>query len=80
MGKICRPLRGMQYKRIGENRILFEFFSKKDYDRVCDGRPWSFDKKLLIIQQYDGEVRPSEIMFNHSFVDAYSGSSCNGNE
>ena len=46
--------KGMEFKKMGENYILFEFGHRKDYIRVLEGRPWSFDKNLLLIQEYDG--------------------------
>ncbi|KAK2989806.1 hypothetical protein RJ640_006123 [Escallonia rubra] len=31
-----------------------------------DGSPWSFDKQLLILKEYDGDTQPSEIDLNWS--------------
>ena len=28
------------------------------------GRPWSFDKNLLLLQTYDGKQRPSSLVFS----------------
>ena len=66
MEKVWRPVRGMEFRKLGENSMQFVFFSKKDYDRVLMGRPWSFDKFLLVIQEYDSETRPSEVSFDQS--------------
>ena len=39
--------------------MIFTFFNKIDRDRVLEEGPWSFDKNLLVIQDYDGKERPS---------------------
>ena len=33
---------------------------------MLKGRPWSFDKSLLVVQEYNTETRPSRISFDHS--------------
>ena len=66
MEKVWRPRKGMEFRKLGDNCMQFVFFLKKDYDRVLIGRPWSFDKFLLVVQEYNPETRPSEIGFEHS--------------
>ena len=66
MEKAWHPQKGMEVKKLGDNCILFEFLHKKDYTRVLEGRPWAFDKNLLMIQEYDGMQRPLEIRFDYS--------------
>ncbi|KAK2973210.1 hypothetical protein RJ640_024497 [Escallonia rubra] len=48
-------------KQVGENLILVQFFHRLDKQRVMEGSPWSFDKQLLILKEYDGDTQPSEI-------------------
>ena len=57
MEKVWRPLKGMHYKKVRENRVLFELFSKRNYEKILEGRQWSFDKQLLIIQEFGGDIQ-----------------------
>ena len=31
-----------------------------------DGRPWSFDHQLLVLQEFDGKTHPSQMVFTQS--------------
>ena len=66
MEMVWRPAKGMVFKKIGENVFLFTFTGKKDYDRVLEGAPWSFDKNLLMVKENDGVQQPSQITFTEA--------------
>ena len=66
MERVWRPIKGKEFKRIGDNRILFVFLHKKDYECVLVRRPWAFEKFLLVVQEYDEETRPSENTFHRT--------------
>jgi hypothetical protein len=34
--------------------------------RVLDGRPWSFDRQILVINEFDRSIPPSQMVFMHS--------------
>ncbi|XWS60811.1 hypothetical protein CRYUN_Cryun07bG0069500 [Craigia yunnanensis] len=44
--------------------IPFKFASKSDKHRILDGSPWSFDKHLLVLKDYDGNLRPTNYVFD----------------
>lgn len=52
---VWRLVKGLKFRKIRDNIVLFESKSKKDHDRVLEGSPWSFDKNLLITQLYDSK-------------------------
>jgi hypothetical protein len=45
---------------------LFEFADVDDKKRVLDGRPWSFDRQILVLNDFDGSVPPAQMQFTHS--------------
>ena len=47
-----------------ENLFLFKFATLKDKQRIIDGSPWSFEKKLLVLKKYDGDLRASDYVFD----------------
>ncbi|XVF82808.1 hypothetical protein PTKIN_Ptkin16aG0079600 [Pterospermum kingtungense] len=49
---------------LDSNLFLFKFASVKDKERVLDGAPWTFEKQLLVFHEYDGNLRPSDYIFN----------------
>lgn len=38
-----------------DNLFLFKFGTSKDKQRVIDGSPWSFDRQLLLFEDYNGD-------------------------
>ena len=41
--------------------FLVEFGDVKDKKKVLDMSPWSFEKQLVIIQEFEGEQTPKEM-------------------
>jgi hypothetical protein len=31
-----------------------------------EGRPWSFDRQILVLNEFDGSTPPSQLIFTHS--------------
>ncbi|KAL6595040.1 hypothetical protein ACP70R_048143 [Stipagrostis hirtigluma subsp. patula] len=60
--------RGLEAKSVGDNMFIAEFGSKQDLDRVLDGSPWNVGKKAVLIQQFDPNMRPSDVVFNRLAV------------
>ncbi|XP_038716189.1 uncharacterized protein At4g02000-like [Tripterygium wilfordii] len=63
MKNIWKPIRGMEISTVGENLYLLHFFSKEDYNKVLDGSPWTFDKHPLLLKEYNGNLRPCDVVF-----------------
>ncbi|XP_042972822.1 uncharacterized protein LOC122304628 [Carya illinoinensis] len=51
------------FKEVGRNMFLVEFNTKTDKTRVMNGRPWSFDKCLLCIQDCEGAKSVKDMQF-----------------
>lgn len=74
MSKIWKCDSWLQFSEVGANKYLIEFQSKKDLDRVINGRPWSFDRWLLCIQPFNGSMSINEVSFNKEefWIQAYN--------
>ncbi|KAK9996581.1 hypothetical protein SO802_021267 [Lithocarpus litseifolius] len=53
--------KGVQISELEEDVFLVEFGDEKDKKKVLDMCPWSYEKQLVIIQEFEGELTPKEI-------------------
>lgn len=66
LSTIWRTAGCVKFKELRDNVWLFEFTDEVDKRRVLDGRPWSFDRQILVLNEFDGSTPPSQMDFNHS--------------
>jgi hypothetical protein len=45
---------------------LFEFSDALDKNWIMEGRPWSYDRRILVLNDFDGWTPPSQLDFSHS--------------
>jgi hypothetical protein len=45
---------------------LFEFEDESDMRRVLKGRPWLFDRQIMVLNEFDGSIPISQMQFTHS--------------
>lgn len=64
--RIWRPAGQVVFKEIQENLWLFELSEDGDKQKVLVGRPWSNDRTLLILNEFDGRISPSQLDFSFS--------------
>ncbi|XP_042950058.1 uncharacterized protein LOC122282169 [Carya illinoinensis] len=64
MSKVWRPEGWIQFKEVGDNRLLAEFQHERDKTKVLQGRPWSFDRNLVCLQELKGHISLQELDFN----------------
>ena len=53
--------RNVQISEVEDELFLVEFSDWKDKQRVLDMRPWSYEKQLVILQEFDDESSPKDI-------------------
>ena len=58
---LWKPNKGVQISEIEDELLLVEFGDEKDKKKVLDMCPWSYEKQLILIQEYVGELTPKEI-------------------
>lgn len=56
-----KPKKGVQLSEIEEDIFLVEFGDEKDKGRVLDISPWSYEKQLVLIHEFEAELTPKEI-------------------
>lgn len=66
LSRIWRTISPVVYKEVQDTIWLFEFAESVDKKRVIEGRPWSFDRYILVLDEFDGSIPPSQIKFTHS--------------
>ncbi|KAK4428982.1 hypothetical protein Salat_1198200 [Sesamum alatum] len=58
---ILRPVRGMELKLLQGNRFLLNFQHELDRDKALAGRPWIFDRNLMLLSQLGLEDNPMSV-------------------
>jgi hypothetical protein len=53
-----------QFKDIGDNRFVVRFSTEGDWRHVMRNGPWQFDFSVVLLKDFDGSSRPSEIVFD----------------
>ncbi|CAI9778772.1 unnamed protein product [Fraxinus pennsylvanica] len=51
-------------KEVGWNKFLIELKRADDKRRIMNGRPWSFDKQLICVQDCEEAISIKDILFN----------------
>ena len=55
----------LDIKSLEENIFVFRLSSVKDKKCILEGSLWSFDKNIIVFQEYDPIVHPSELDFRY---------------
>jgi hypothetical protein len=63
---IWRIVGTVKFKELKDNIWLFEFSDDGDKRRVLDGRPWMFDRHIMVLNEFDGSIPPSQLEFRYS--------------
>lgn len=56
--------REAQFRDMGSNIFVVHFGSEGDYKLVMNNGPWQYDFSALILKEYEGKTRPSEMIFD----------------
>jgi hypothetical protein len=64
LGGIWCPLRGIRCKEMGENIFLFTFLQESGKRKALNEGPWTFNKELLVMQDFDPTKALEEYEFN----------------
>lgn len=58
MAAIWKPGKGVYIKQVYVNLFVFQFYHEIDLNRVIDGSPWSFNRKVLLIGRMNKNMNP----------------------
>jgi hypothetical protein len=64
--RIWQTMGRVFFKEIQDNLWLFEFTEDSDKRRVLEGQLWSYDRTLLILNEFNGKTPPSQMEFTHT--------------
>lgn len=53
MRGLWKPAKDLTVNAMDANCLLFRFQGRGDIDRVLKGRPWCFDKHVLLLEEVD---------------------------
>ena len=63
---LWKPNKSLQLSVIGEELFLDEFEEERDKRRVMDMRPWHYEKQLVLLQEFEGEKDPKDMVLKWS--------------
>lgn len=58
LASLWKPGKGVYIKAIEANLFIFQFYHVIDLNRVIEGSPWSFNRKVLIIGRMNESMNP----------------------
>lgn len=61
MRMLWKPNKGVQISEVDEDLFLVEFGDGRDKKKVLDMCSWSYEKQLVLLQEFDGKLTPKEI-------------------
>lgn len=59
-------VKGVKFFNLGVNIFLAQFSNMSDKEKILCSFPWSFDKSLVLLQDYNGDLQPSDIEINYA--------------
>lgn len=63
---VWRITRDVEIQSIEDNLFLFKFVNLIDKQRILDGSLGTYDRHLLLLQDFDGDKRPSNFSFMYA--------------
>ena len=66
LNMLWKPRKSIKFSELEEDLFLVEFGDERDKRRVLDMRPWSYEKQLVLLQEFEGELTPKEIVMKWS--------------
>jgi hypothetical protein len=66
ISRLWRTAGQIVFKELQDNCWLFEFSGEADKQRVLEGRPWSFDRHALVLNDFNGMKGLTQMNFKMS--------------
>ena len=64
--QLWRGSHGVTIKDVGVNLFLAIFVTEESMNDVWYRSPWSFDKRLILLKHFNGDLSPGNVTFQHS--------------
>jgi hypothetical protein len=68
ISRFWRTTKEISFKEIQDNLWIFEFSNEEEKKRVMEGRPWAYERQIMILNELEGQVPPSQMEFIHTPV------------
>ncbi|KAM0911240.1 hypothetical protein ACQ4PT_013617 [Festuca glaucescens] len=68
LGPIWCPMKGIEVKDLGENRLFYTFLQPSGKKKAMDSGPWMFDKNILVMEDFDAGKTIDEYEFNRILI------------
>ena len=59
-------MHGVTIKEVGNNLFLAIFISEEDMVEVLDKSSWTFDRRLILLKQFKGDLCLGDVSFQYS--------------
>lgn len=66
MNQIWMISKNALFRGIGNGLFIIQFVTQRDREKVLDGRPWTFDQSLVLLDEIKEGMQPSNIVLNHN--------------
>ncbi|XP_059431640.1 uncharacterized protein LOC132165165 [Corylus avellana] len=66
LSRIWRMEGRVTFRELQDNLWIIEFVDGEDKRRILEGRPWSFDRQIFVLQEFEGNTPPSQMNFSLS--------------
>uniref|UniRef100_A0A7N2RAN0 DUF4283 domain-containing protein n=1 Tax=Quercus lobata TaxID=97700 RepID=A0A7N2RAN0_QUELO len=61
---LWRSRNGFKIKKESDHVVLFSFDDKNEMEKIMAAEPWSFDKRLMVLQRYEKDKNVGDMEFN----------------
>ena len=61
--QLWKSVSGFKIRSIEDHIVLFVFSSQLDVTRIFQSEPWSFDKHLVVLESFEGDIPTKELQF-----------------
>ena len=58
---ICKPQKSIQINEVEEELYLVEFGDGQDKKRIMEMCPWTYEKYLILLREFESEQVPKDI-------------------
>lgn len=63
-----RNPRGLRGRSVGDNIFVAGFLNQGDKEHALDGSPWMVGKHAVLLQEYNGDLRLTDIRFDNMSI------------